>query len=134
MKKVHSLDDKYLAIILEALAVCKNYKPKFGKGSKAGFSLYEFQKLYQQDAFYAWFGLDSPLIYAAHRAAGGMTSVYRQIGIACERLFCQVLQDDLKLKRTRLPGHIKSQVLVEEQESCRLMEKFHSPIFAIPDV
>ena len=38
-------------------------------------------------------GLDTDLMYAAHRAAGGMTSVYRQIGISCERLFRAVLTD-----------------------------------------
>ena len=32
-------------------------------------------------------------MYAAHRLAGGMTSVYRQIGIGCERLFRAVLMD-----------------------------------------
>ncbi|MCI5130019.1 MAG: hypothetical protein D3904_00500 [Candidatus Electrothrix sp. EH2] len=32
-------------------------------------------------------------MYAAHRAAGGMTSVYRQIGIGCERLFRAILAD-----------------------------------------
>ncbi len=32
-------------------------------------------------------------MYAAHRAAGGMTSIYRQIGIGCERLFREVLVD-----------------------------------------
>src|SRR3990172_7048721 len=47
--------------------------------------------------FYTWFGLDSSLVYSAHKAAGGMTSLYRQIGIACERLFRQVLQDTLGL-------------------------------------
>lgn len=57
----------------------------------------EFQSLYQQDPFYNWFGLGSPVMYAAHKAAGGMTSVYRQIGIACERLFQHVLQDTLGL-------------------------------------
>lgn len=49
------------------------------------------------DPFYGWFGLDNPLMYAAHKAAGGMTSVYRQIGIGCERLFRLVLQDALSL-------------------------------------
>jgi hypothetical protein len=60
-------------------------------------TLDEFQSLYRRDAFYTWFGLDSPLLYAAHKAAGGMTSVYRQIGMACERLFHQLLQDTLGL-------------------------------------
>ena len=57
----------------------------------------QFQTLYQSDSFYNWFGLDNPLMYAAHKAAGGMTSVYRQIGIGCEKLFRTVLQDSLEL-------------------------------------
>lgn len=97
-EKIKSLDEAYISIILDALGVCKNYKPKFGRGAKAGFSLSEFQALYQQDDFYTWFGLDSPLVYAAHKAAGGMTSVYRQIGIACERLFRRILQDTLSIE------------------------------------
>lgn len=57
----------------------------------------EFQDLYQNDPFYEWFGLANPLMYAAHKAAGGMTSVYRQIGIGCERLFRAILRDCLDL-------------------------------------
>src|SRR5712691_6680363 len=98
MNNSSASDEAYLALILDALAVCRNYKPKFGQGSKAGLTLYVFQALYQQDAFCTWFGLDSPLVYAAHKAAGGATSVYRQIGIACERLFRQILQDALGLE------------------------------------
>jgi hypothetical protein len=90
-------DERYLRLILDALAVCRNYKPKFGKGGKAGFALDEFRQLYGADPFYTWFGLDSPLVYAAHKAAGGITSVYRQIGIACERLVRQLFQDTLGL-------------------------------------
>lgn len=63
-------------------------------------TLAQFQKLYQGDAFYSWFGLDNPLMYAAHKAAGGMTSVYRQIGIGCEKLFRTVLRDSLGLAET----------------------------------
>jgi hypothetical protein len=59
--------------------------------------LAQFQTLYQGDAFYNWFGLDNPLMYAAHKAAGGMTSVYRQIGIGCEKLFRTILKDALDL-------------------------------------
>ncbi len=36
-------------------------------------------------------------MYAAHKAAGGMTSVYRQIGAGCENLFRAVVQDSLGL-------------------------------------
>jgi hypothetical protein len=88
-------DDKYLAAIRKALAVCKHYKPKFGQGAKSGFSLKTFQHLYQSDPFYTWFGLNSPLVYAAHKAAGGLTSVYRQIGTGVEKVFRLILQDSL---------------------------------------
>ena len=36
-------------------------------------------------------------MYAAHRAAGGVTSLYRQIGIGCERLVRTVLGDTFSL-------------------------------------
>ena len=90
-------DERYFQLIQRALAVCMNYRPKFGQGRKGGLTLDEFRTLYQSDPFYTWFGLDSPLLYAAHKAAGGMTSVYRQIGTGCERLFQQLLQDSLGL-------------------------------------
>ena len=91
-------DKRYLDLVLEPIRVCAHYKPKFGQGVKGGgLTLAQFQKLYQNDLFYSWFGLDNPMMYAAHKAAGGMTSVYRQIGIGCEKLFRAVLQDSLGL-------------------------------------
>jgi hypothetical protein len=90
-------DKRYLQTLLTRIRVCKRYRPKFGQGRSAGLSLQEFQDLYRSDIFYAWFGLDNPLMYAAHKAAGGITSVYRQIGIGCEEVFRQVLQDNLGL-------------------------------------
>ena len=90
-------DAQYLEVILDCVRVCKQYKPKFGRGRREGLTLEEFQNLYQADPFYGWFGLDNPMMYAAHKAAGGMTSVYRQIGIGCERVFRQILQDSLGL-------------------------------------
>lgn len=91
-----SLDQKYLQILIDRIEVCKTYKPKFGQGG-TGISLEAFRSLYRADPFYAWFGLDNPLMYAAHKAAGGITSVYRQIGIGGEVLFRQILQDHLGL-------------------------------------
>ena len=91
-------DKKYLKIVLDPIRVSAEYKPKFGQGSKGGgLSLKKFQSLYQSDPFYCWFGLDNPLMYTAHKVAGGMTSVYRQIGIGCEKLFRTILQDCLGL-------------------------------------
>lgn len=90
-------DQKYFDILIEPLHVCKNYKPKLGHGGKKGYSLKEFRRFYGADPFYKWMGLDTPLMYAAHKAAGGMTSVYRQLGIGCERLFRAILQDRLLL-------------------------------------
>jgi hypothetical protein len=86
-------DARYLEVILEPIRACAKYKPKFGQGRNTGLTLEQFRFLYQQDAFYGWFGLDNPLMYAAHKAAGGMTSIYRQIGIGCERVFRLILQD-----------------------------------------
>lgn len=93
------LDDKaYLDLVMEPIRVCAKYKPKFGKGNKGnGLTLAQFQELYRADPFYRWFGLDNPRMYAAHKAAGGMTSIYRQIGIGCEKLLRTVLKDSFGL-------------------------------------
>lgn len=90
-------DAKYLQVIVDSVRVCASYRPRFGQNKKGGLSLQEFQELYREDVFYSWLGLDDPMMYAAHKAAGGITSVYRQIGIGCERVFRLVLQDTLGL-------------------------------------
>lgn len=94
-----SEDDRYLALLLTPLQACAKYKPKFGKGGKTGLSYEEFQIMYGADQFYSWIGLDSPLMYAAHKAAGGMTSVYRQLGIGSQWILNQVIQDYLVLTK-----------------------------------
>lgn len=84
----------YLKIFLDPIKLCRRYKPKFGLGNKEqGLDLARFLLLYGADPFYSWIGLDSDLMYAAHKAAGGMTSVYRQIGKGCENLFRQIIID-----------------------------------------
>jgi hypothetical protein len=94
-------DARYLKIVVDPIRVCAHYRPKFGQGAGGdGLTLAQFQKLYQSDSFYNWFGLDNPLMYAAHKAAGGMTSVYRQIGIGCEKLFRTIIQDEFELSAT----------------------------------
>lgn len=87
-------DPDYLCIFIEPILKSREYRPKFGDSSKkAGVTLAEFYELYGSDPFYSWIGLDTDLMYAAHRAAGGMTSLYRQIGIGCEKLFRQIILD-----------------------------------------
>jgi hypothetical protein len=90
-------DERYFALLTAALRTCREYKPKFGQGRGAGLTFAEFSQLYSADPFYHWLGIDSPLMYAAHKAAGGMTSVYRQIGIGCQWILVQMLQDCLQL-------------------------------------
>lgn len=90
-----SLDKKYLDIILRKIEICKAYKPKFGQGKSV--SLEQFKTIYGRDSFYSWFGLNDPLLYAAHKAAGGITSLYRQIGLGCETVFREVIQEQLGL-------------------------------------
>ena len=91
---VDSKEEHYLGIFLGPISKSKDYRPKFGhSGKKQGYTFDEFARLYGADPFYSWIGLDTELMYTAHRAAGGMTSVYRQIGIGCERLFRQIVID-----------------------------------------
>lgn len=90
-------DDDYLRIFVDCVRSCADYRPKFGQGRMAGLTLAEFRDLYRADPFYTWLGLDDPKLYTAHRSAGGVTSIYRQIGIACERVFREILQDALGL-------------------------------------
>lgn len=95
-----SKDDKYREILISPLRQCATYTPKFGHKNDEGVTLSEFQVLYGEDAFYKWLGLDNPLIYSAHKAAGGITSIYRQIGIGCERLVREIFIDSLNLSTT----------------------------------
>jgi hypothetical protein len=90
---VDATERRYLQILVDKINVCRAYKPKFGQGTSTSYD--EFKVLYGEDPFYSWVGLDNRLMYAAHKASGGITSLYRQIGIGCERLFQQILQDQL---------------------------------------
>ena len=92
-----SSDEVYRYILLNPLKECSTYKPAFGLQSADGIDLAQFRTLYGADPLYHWVGLDSDLMYAAHKAAGGMTSIYRQLGIGCERLLRRVVQDCLAL-------------------------------------
>ncbi len=87
----------YIDLLLDPLAACARYKPKFGTDEEDGISLEQFRQLYGDDPFYHWVGIDSDLMYAAHKAAGGMTSIYRQLGAGWDRLFRTILQDELDL-------------------------------------
>ena len=94
-------DERYRSLILDALRISANYRPRFGLGRRRGVTLEEFTAQYSADPLYSWIGLDSPAIYAAHKAAGGITSIYRQIGIGCERLFQTLLQDTFGLTQSQ---------------------------------
>ena len=89
-------DEKYISLVVDPIRVSSGYRPKFGQ-SGTGLELEGFAQLYEADPLCSWVGLDSPHVYAAHKAAGGMTSIYRQLGIGCERLFRAVLQDMFSL-------------------------------------
>lgn len=90
-----SRDDQYVEIILSPLRKSADYLPRMGGSGEV--DLEGFRGLYGADPLYHWMGLDSPLMFSAHKAAGGMTSIYRQLGIGSERLFRQVLRDQLAL-------------------------------------
>lgn len=91
---MNAREEKHIEIFLEPVRKCKDYKPKFGESqNERGIERDEFMRRYGADPFYSWIGLDSGLMYAAHKAAGGMTSIYRQIGVGCERLFREIIID-----------------------------------------
>lgn len=94
-------DEEYFEIMAGALRVCAEYKPMFGQGRTGGLSLEQFRKMYGADPFYSWIGLDSSMMDAAHKAAGGMTSIYRQIGIGGQWVFNKVLQQTLGLSEAQ---------------------------------
>ena len=94
-----STDKDLIEIFVAPLRECTGYQPHFGNNSKKeGFSLSDFLDLYGTDPFYSWIGLNSPYLYSAHKAAGSMTSLYRQIGIGCERLFRQIIFEQAEYK------------------------------------
>lgn len=95
MTELADRDAKYLELLLDPMRECAKYKPAFGKQGGKGVSLARFHALYSADPLYKWVGLDSDLMYAAHKAAGGMTSIYRQLGIGCERLLREIVKDEL---------------------------------------
>ncbi len=95
-------NSSYLDLLLEPIRLCSDYTPKFGTSNKDGNTLLEFKNLYGSDPLYHWIGFDSDLMYAAHKAAGGITSIYRQLGIGCERLIRQIISDQLGLSKKQV--------------------------------
>ncbi|MFI7247258.1 hypothetical protein [Micromonospora chalcea] len=93
-------DRLYRETLLAPLRTSADYLPKMGGADEV--DLTGFTALYGADPLYHWMGFDSPLMFAAHKAAGGMTSIYRQLGIGCERLFRQVLKDELGLSEDQV--------------------------------
>jgi len=122
-------DKRYLNILVDPIRVCASYKPKMGQGGKEGLSLRDFQRMYHEDQFYSWFGLDNPLMYAAHKAAGGMTSIYRQIGIGSEALIRAILQDELGLSEEQVKWSYK--VMGANERERRLSLDARIPLEAV---
>lgn len=98
----HKGDAQLLEIFLAPIRKCLEFRPAFGTRSEDGVSLREFQDLYGQDPFYSWLGLDDAAVYAAHKASGAITSVYRQIGVGSERLLRQVISTEFSLDGDQL--------------------------------
>lgn len=95
-------DSELVAVFCEPVRLCATYKPAFGRSGNEGVDLAGFTDIYGADPFYAYLGLDSPSVYAAHKAAGGLTSVYRQIGVGSERLLRAILAGTLGLQKEAL--------------------------------
>lgn len=126
-----ALDEKYLGIILQRIEICKAYKPKFGQGKSV--SLEEFEVIYRNDSFYSWFGLNDPLIYAAHKAAGGITSLYRQIGLGCETVFREVIREQLGLSSEQARWSYKVKGAKDKERTLSLDARIESNHIANPE-
>ncbi len=99
-----SKDDVFLVkTFLTPIKECYKYKPAFGlTSSEEGVSYNRFEKIFGDDPFYSWIGLAAPSVYAAHKAAGGLTSVYRQLGIGSERLFRAIINLSLGINEEKI--------------------------------
>jgi len=86
-------DSHYLNILLDPIKVCLDYRPKFGTSDAEGVSYNEFVNLFSSDTLYDALGLANKYVYAAHKASGGLTSFYRQLGIGCERVIREIIID-----------------------------------------
>lgn len=122
-------EELYLKKFLDPLKICKKYKPKFGKGNKEeGLDFDQFISLYDADPFYSWCGLNCELMYSAHKAAGGMTSVYRQIGKGCENLFKEILFHSLEYhERASVEWSYKSQTKAGTEKKLSLDGRIFFP-------
>lgn len=95
-------DQELIETFLVPIRKCAAYRPAFGQSNSEGVTFDQFEQIYGDDPFYSLIGLTVPSVYAAHRAAGGMTSMYRQLGIGAERLFRAVLSKQLGLNSQQL--------------------------------
>lgn len=123
---------EYIDVFLDPIRKCADYGPKFGVSGQS-VSFEQFEEMYSTDPLYHWIGLDTDAIYAAHRAAGGITSVYRQLGIGCERLFRQILIDGLELNPQQIEWsyEIQDENTPEKTHTLTLDARIHSN--SIPD-
>jgi hypothetical protein len=126
----------YLKKFLDPLRICKKYKPKFGKGNKEeGLGLDQFISLYNADPFYSWCGLDSNLMYSAHKAAGGMTSIYRQIGKGCENIFKEIFFNSFEYNdRSFVEWSYKSLTKAEKEKTLSLDGRIFFPEIKNKDI
>jgi len=90
-------DQRYIDVLLDPVRRSANYRPKFGASASVEVDCDRFLEIYGNDIFYHSIGLDTEYMYAAHRAAGGMTSIYRQLGTGCENLMRAIACDQLGL-------------------------------------
>lgn len=93
-----------------------------------------FQRLYANDPLYSWMGLDSPLMYAAHKAAGGMTSIYRQLGIGCEELWRRLIMDQAGLTLSDANWSYQTPTAAGQQKTLKLDSRIGREAITSPAV
>lgn len=90
-ESVQQRETRYIDYLLDAIRAAAQKPPQFGTGRDV--SLSDFTQLYGADPFYSWLGLDSELLYAAHKAGSAMTSFYRKLGDGCQELWRAIIRE-----------------------------------------
>ena len=102
-------DERYLAALIEPVQKSRHHRPRFGTETRIDAD--SFRSMYGADLFYRTVGLSDPAVYAAHRAAGGMTSVYRQLGIGARDLVRAILADAFGMTTEEATWRVRGQDL-----------------------
>lgn len=111
IQRMKNRDEWYLSVLTDPVKATRHCEPLFGRRGQRGVDLDEFQSIYGADLFYRTCGLNDPAVYAAHRAASVMTSMYRQLGKGARQLIRAILCDSFGVTDDEATWKVRGQDL-----------------------